>query len=124
MSAIAECSAIAFSAREAMTRAPNVPVTATISVPGDATARASASSFSVTRADVLALTMRMRMGLALSRRRPGVCSCGDSAAAVTMGSKPPNDTAAPAARKVRRSDSGNVTMILLRSTILPRPQSY
>ena len=39
-SAIVECSAIACSARVPITRAPNVPVTATISVPGRGARRA------------------------------------------------------------------------------------
>ena len=59
-SAMVECSAIACSARVPMTRAPNVPVTATISVPEPAATRASAVTFSVTTADVFELTTRMR----------------------------------------------------------------
>src|SRR5262245_14736990 len=90
-----------------MIRAPNVPVTATISVPGEATARASVAPFSVTALVVLALTTRMRIELPLPWRAgaPGV---GDSAAATD--NTLPSDTAAPAARKLRRSDSGDVTI--------------
>src|SRR4029077_18766383 len=56
-----ECSPMACSVCEPMTRAPNVPVAATISVPGDAATLAAAASFSVTMSDVFALTTRMRM---------------------------------------------------------------
>ena len=60
--AIVECSAIACSLRVPMTRAPNVPVTATISVPGEAAARAAAATFPVTTSEVFELTTRMRIG--------------------------------------------------------------
>src|SRR5688572_9172900 len=60
-SAMVECSAMACSLRVPTTRAPKVPVTATMSVPGEADALASPATFSVTTSDVLELTTSMRI---------------------------------------------------------------